>query len=145
MKILVLTTALLVLFSCGSNETCKECKTANNDTVAEQEPEDLRTALIEETAPKAPTKEQQENHQKIVKKYGEQWDFCTCIIASDSINDAFERGKMTPQQEEKLMARWEYVDLKCKELTTNPSTTPEERAKHDKRVLNCLKEHGLKK
>jgi hypothetical protein len=144
MKNLLLTTALLVLFSCGSNETCKECKTADKDTVAEQ-PENIETALAKETAPIAPTKEQQENHQKIVKKYGEQWDFCTCIVASDSINDAFEKGKMTPQQEEKLMARWEYVDLKCKELTTNPSTTPEERARHDKRVMKCLKENGLKK
>jgi hypothetical protein len=145
MKNLLLTTALLVLFSCGPNETCKECKTANNDTVTEQEPENLDAALAKDAVPAAPSKEQQENHKKIVKKYGEQWDFCTCIVASDSINDAFEKGKMTPEQEEKLMARWEYVDLKCKELTTNPSTTPEERARHDKRVMKCLKENGLKK
>lgn len=145
MKNLLLTTALLVLFSCGSNETCKECKTADNDTVIKKEPENLETAIAKDAVQAAPTKEQQENHQKIVKKYGEQWDFCTCIVVSDSINDAFEKGKLTPEQEEKLMARWEYVDLKCKELTTNPSTTPEERARHDKRVMKCLKENGLKK
>lgn len=92
----------------------------------------------------APSKEQKENHAKIVKKFGEQWDFCTCVVANDSITDAFEK-KLTPEQEEKLMARWEYVDLKCKELTTEPNTTPEERAKHDKRVMKCLKENGLKK
>jgi len=145
MKILFLAIGVLLLSSCSSNEPCKECQVKpEKDTVTEQPAENLEAALEKETST-APTKEQKENHEKIVKKYGEQWDFCTCIVANDSITDAFEKGKMTPQQEEKLMARWEYVDSKCKELTTAPSTTPEERAKHDKRVMKCLKENGLKK
>jgi hypothetical protein len=145
MKTLFLAVGLLVLFSCTSNEPCKDCKTTpEKDTVAERPQESLESALAEEKAV-APTKEQKENHEKIVKKFGEQWDFCACIVANDSITDAFEKGKMTPEQETKLMARWEYVDSKCKELTTSPSTTPEERAKHDKKVMKCLKENGLKK
>jgi hypothetical protein len=43
------------------------------------------------------------------------------------------------------MSRWEYVDSKCKELTTFDNTTPEEREKHKKRVDKCLIQNGLKR
>ncbi|TSJ47653.1 hypothetical protein [Fluviicola chungangensis] len=137
----------LVLFavSCGSNEECSDCELENaKDTITEAD--DLETALKDtNTEKKSVAIENIENHEKIVKKYGEQWDFCTCVVANDSINDAFEKGNMSSKQEEKLMARWEYVDTKCKELLTTPNTTPEERAKHDKKVMKCLKQNGLKK
>ena len=144
MKFLLSLLGLVVLFSCSSGEECKDCEAKpEKDTLAETEVNDMESAMARDTAV-APTKEMKENHAKIVKKYGEQWDFCTCIVKNDSITDAFEK-KLTPQQEEKLMARWEYVDNKCKELTTFDNTTPEERAKHEKRVNKCLKENGLKK
>ena len=135
----------LFVVSCGSNETCKDCEAENKkDTI--EEVDDLNAALKDTVTEKISVAiENKENHEKIVKKYGEQWDFCTCVVANDSINDAFEKGNMTPKQEEKLMARWEYVDNKCKELLTTPNTTPEERAKHDKKVMKCLKQNGLKK
>lgn len=134
----------LFVVSCGS-EACKDCETENTkDTI--EEVDNLEAALKDTvTEKKSVAVENKENHEKIVKKYGEQWDFCTCVVANDSINDAFEKGKMTPKQEEKLMARWEYVDNKCKELLTTPNTTPEEREKHDKKVMKCLKQNGLKK
>jgi hypothetical protein len=135
----------LLVVSCGSNEACKDCETeTTTDTIAKAD--NLEAALKDTiTEKKSVAIENKENHEKIVKKYGEQWDFCTCVVANDSINDAFEKGNMTPKQEEKLMARWEYVDNKCKELLTTPNTTPEERAKHDKKVMKCLKQNGLKK
>ncbi len=135
----------LLVVSCGSNETCKDCEAETiTDTIAE--PDNLQAALKDTASvKKSVAVENKENHEKIVKKYGEQWDFCTCVVANDSINDAFEKGGMTPKQEEKLMARWEYVDNKCKELLTTPNTTPEERAKHDRKVMKCLKQNGLKK
>nr|WP_294858356.1 hypothetical protein [uncultured Fluviicola sp.] len=135
----------LLVISCGSNEECTDCQVEKNaDTVVKTD--DLTTVLKDTaTEKKAVSVELKENHEKIVKKYGEQWDFCTCVVANDSINDAFEKGGMTPKQEEKLMARWEYVDNKCKEMLTTPNTTPEERARHDKKVMKCLKQNGLKK
>ena len=137
----------LALFtvSCGSNEECKDCQVETKaDTITKAD--DLTVALKDTAADKKSVSvEMKENHDNFVKKYGEQWDFCTCVVAHDSINDAFEKGGMTPKQEEKLMARWEYVDNKCKELLTTPNTTPEERAKHDKKVMKCLKQNGLKK
>ncbi len=82
--------------------------------------------------------EKKEVHEKIVAKYGEQWDFCNCVVKNDSINTALEKT-LTDKQTDKLMARWEYVDSKCKEFLTTPNTTPEQRAKHEWKVKQCLK------
>ena len=82
--------------------------------------------------------EKKEVHEKIVAKYGEQWDFCNCVLKNDSINKALEKT-LTDKQTDKLMARWEYVDTKCKEFLTAPNTTPEQRAKHEWKVKQCLK------
>ncbi|HRP52359.1 MAG TPA: hypothetical protein PLI97_02500 [Fluviicola sp.] len=145
MKQLTFLFTLLILISCSSNESCNDCELVDSskDTIQKQAPvEDTMSSVKGKITEQ---QEKSENHAKIVKKYGEQWDFCTCVVANDSINDAFEKGGMTPAQEEKLMARWEYVENKCKEMLTNPNTTPDERAKHDKKVLKCLKQYGLKK
>lgn len=139
----LLSFALLMLASCGSDKKCTDCdkeKVEEKDTIVDS----MEEALKNDTVAIDNTKERGEIHEKIVKKYGEQWDFCKCVIANDSITDAFEK-KLTPEQEEKLMTRWDYVDKKCKELTTFDNTTPEERLKHEKRVNKCLKEAGLKK
>lgn len=136
---------LLVAGSCGPNEECRDCAAKNEkDSVIVEPADDFQSALAKDTATVL-TKDQKENHDKIVRKYGEQWDFCKCIVANDSINDAIESGKLSDAQLDKVLARWEYVDTKCKELTTMPSNTPEERARHDKRVNKCLKQNGLKK
>jgi hypothetical protein len=85
-----------------------------------------------------PKTEKLEVHAKIVAKYGEQWDFCNCVLKNDSINKALEK-KLSDKQTDKLMARWEFVDTKCKDFLTTPNTTPEERAKHEWKVKQCLK------
>lgn len=87
---------------------------------------------------KVAEKEKIENHEKIVKKYGEQWGFCECVIANDSINKASQKN-LSDTQLEKLMTRWDYVEQKCQEFLTNPNTTPEERIAHEKKVKKCLK------
>jgi hypothetical protein len=82
----------LFVISCGSNEECADCQVDTTiDTV--EKADDLSTVLKDTaTEKKAISVELKENHEKIVKKYGEQWDFCTCVVANDSINDAFEKG-----------------------------------------------------
>lgn len=87
---------------------------------------------------KVAEKEKIENHEKIVKKYGEQWGFCECVIANDSINKASQKN-LSDAQLDKLMTRWDYVEQKCQEFLTNPNTTPEERIAHEKKVKKCLK------
>ena len=85
-----------------------------------------------------PKTEKLEVHAKIVAKYGEQWDFCNCVMKNDSINKALEKT-LSDKQTDKLMTRWEFVDTKCKDFLTTPNTTPEERSKHEWKVKQCLK------
>jgi hypothetical protein len=82
-------------------------------------------------------KENQSNHLKIVEKYGQQWDFCNCVRANDSINHA-SQGNLTESEATKLMQRWEEVEVKCKEFLTNPNRTPEQRKRHAQKVAKCL-------
>lgn len=74
----------------------------------------------------------------IEAKYGEQWDFCACIIAQDSIDKAFQKD-LSDAQMDRLIDRSDFVDNKCKTLLIQPNSTPEERDKHEKKVKNCLR------
>jgi hypothetical protein len=76
---------------------------------------------------------------EIVKKYGEQWDFCTCVVKQDSINAAMLRDDISDDEFDRMMERSDYVDNKCKTLLIQPNNTPEDRAKHEKKVKNCLR------
>lgn len=136
--------AIFIVASCSSKEPCAECEAEKNgqDTLVNQKEVSLEQELKAETVV-TETKEVQENRVKIEKKYGEQWDFCTCVVANDSINKAFEKN-VSDKQAEKLMARWEHVENKCKEFLTQPNTTPEERAIHEKRVKKCLRDAKVK-
>lgn len=86
-------------------------------------------------------KEFKENLKVIEKKYGEQWGFCECVVANDSVNVAiislkdFEGPKF-----DKLMARSDFITTKCQAfLSMDSSKTPEERYKHEQKVKKCLK------
>ncbi|TNE52690.1 MAG: hypothetical protein EP338_14450 [Bacteroidetes bacterium] len=128
--------------SCKNEEPCESCeaeKQMNDSLNADQNPS-LEQALLKEADSQKMSKDEAVNHEKIVEKYGEQWDFCACVVANDSINKAFA-GDLSDAQTEKLMSRWEHVELKCKEFLTQPNTTPEERARHEKKVKKCLKGH----
>ncbi len=78
----------------------------------------------------------QEAHKEIVKKYGIQWDFCTCIKKSDSVNTALMEA--SDAEFDAVMERSEYIDSKCKGLLIQPNATPEDRMKHENKVKNCL-------
>lgn len=87
-------------------------------------------------------KEQQENLAKIEKRYGEQWGFCECVVANDSIDKAVKKitDFETPETE-KLLERFDHVSKKCQAfLGMDSSRTPEEREKHEKKVKKCLKD-----
>lgn len=139
-KIIPLFAVLLFLFSSCKNEPNQKIATktdidtteVKSDTLTSKKLSPKKIEVINEKAEKV------ENHIKIVEKYGEQWDFCSCVIKNDSINKAFEKN-LTDKQSEKLMSRWEFVENKCKEFLTTPNTTPEEREAHELKVKRCLK------
>jgi hypothetical protein len=129
--------AALAIASC----TC-ETKTRNDKKKQQVTKTELPMRSDAVPKKKAQLIERTELKQKIEKKYGEQWDFCECILKNDSINKAF-KNKLTPEQEDKLIDRWDFVETKCKELTTYANTTPEERAIYQKKVSNCLKNKDI--
>jgi hypothetical protein len=131
---------VFLLIACKQKvEDCKSCELDQNnvDSIVEIDKSSLDKAL-KSTTIESKSKEQVENLKKIEEKFGEQWDFCTCVKANDSINKAFEKN-VSDKQADQLMARWEYVELKCKEFLTQPNTTPEEREVHEKKVKRCLR------
>jgi len=81
----------------------------------------------------------------IEKKYGVQWDFCDCIVKSDSINKIMsDLEGISDDEIDIIFARWDEIDMHCKELITAPNTTPEERSKYSKKVKRCLRNAGIK-
>ena len=85
-----------------------------------------------------------ENLVKIEKEFGEQWDFCTCAVKGDSINEAFKKPDLPDAEFNALFERLDFIDEKCKAFRIqNPSKTPEERAAHEKEVKKCLEQVGL--
>ena len=131
-----------LLFSCGSNEECTDCEMeVQADTLEKKD--DLTVALKDTaTEKKSVAVEMKENHAKIVQKYGEQWGFCECVVANDSIDRAVKKitDFETPDAE-KLLNRFDYVSKKCQAfLGMDANRTPEERQRHEKKVKRCLRE-----
>jgi hypothetical protein len=149
-KYMFLKYSFIILFFTLLITACKSEDSEDTSTNEKVKQEIDSTSVLDttKTTPKkievvSKKEEKKEIHQKIVAKYGEQWDFCSCVTANDSINKAFEKN-LTDKQSEKLMVRWEYVENKCKEFLTTPNTTPEQRLEHELKVKKCLKSAGRK-
>lgn len=91
-------------------------------------------------------KEFKENLKNIEARYGEQWGFCECVVANDSVNNAIvELTDFEGPEVERLMARLDFISNKCQAfLGMDGSKTPEERAIHEKKVRDCLKKSKKK-
>jgi hypothetical protein len=78
-----------------------------------------------------------ENKKKIENIYGEQWDFCYCIVLGDSLNKVVVSGE---EMDSKFEVKFELWDKKCQAFRVMSSDqTPEERAAHEKKTKNCLR------
>lgn len=137
---------LILLLSC----VIYSCNSGTNDEVVEpvveliDSTDIISSALLSDmdtTGKKHEVKEFKENLKVIEKKYGEQWGFCECVVANDSVNEAiikltdFEGVKF-----ENLMARSDFITNKCQAfLSMDSNKTPEERYKHEQKVKKCLK------
>lgn len=128
---------LILLIICFS---CTEKKSKTNTTSPEKQlvKKDSVKPEIKEIKIISKKNEKTENHNKIIEKFGEQWDFCKCVLANDSINSAFEKT-VTDAETNRLMKRWEHVEVKCKEFLTSENKTPEQRIEHELKVKKCLK------
>ena len=125
---------LVICFSC----TEKKSKTHTTSSEKQLVKKDSVKPEIKEIKIISKKNEKTENHNKIIEKFGEQWDFCKCVLANDSINSAFEKT-VTDSETSRLMKRWEHVEVKCKEFLTSKNKTPEQRIEHELKVKKCLK------
>lgn len=142
--------ALLVMFSCNST-TEKEEETDNNldTTLVEIDTTTIEidtTSILADSLQQAGYVEETEEVEKeIEKKYGKQWDFCDCVVKNDSINKVFENAdNLSDEEFDAAFARMDEIDNHCKELLTAPNKTPDERARHKRKVRKCLKAAGIK-
>lgn len=104
---------------------------------------DIHSEYDIKTVDRKDQKEFIENLAKIEKKYGEQWDFCTCVVKNDSINKAI--ADASDAEIDKLWNRLEAIEKKCQAfLIQSPKQTPEERLLYNKKVQDCLKAAGVK-
>lgn len=137
-----LITFFIMLSACKNEVTSEPINQHEEEQVAEDSLETNNPFVADTTKKAHEIKEAKENLSKIEKKYGEQWDFCQCVVANDSIDRAIK--KMTDfesPEAEKLLERFEIVSTKCQAfLGMDGNRTPEERAKHEKKVKKCLKE-----
>lgn len=135
---------IFVLFlSCSDKKPCVElCDCGLNLNVVEETIEDA--VKTNNTASQGiDTTELQESIAKIEEKYGEQWEFCDCIIKGDSINKAFSKPNLPDAQFDRLSKRFDEIDKKCQAFRIqDPNRTPEQRELHEKKVRKCLREAG---
>lgn len=88
-------------------------------------------------------KDFKENLIQIEKEFGEQWNFCECVVKKDSASKALLEDGISDAHFEKVWARSEYIDNKCKAFDVQgDQRTPEERARREKNIKDCLRAAG---
>jgi hypothetical protein len=141
---------LLFIFSCNSSTSNNEDLINETDTTIVEIDTTIveidTTSVLDDSLQQAGyVDESEEVEKEIEKKFGKQWDFCDCVVKNDSINKVFENADdLSDEEFDAAFARMEEIDKHCKELISAPNTTPDERARHKRKVRKCLKAAGIK-
>ena len=145
MKTLFVLVLIVFISSCVKKSSCTDCESCGaNLNVKEVSLEDALEKAKSEPF-EVDTTELQESIAKIEEKYGEQWDFCDCVVKGDSINKAFSKPNLPDAEFDRLAKRFDEIDVKCQAFRIqDASRTPEQRAAHEKKVRKCLKDAGVK-
>lgn len=146
MKFTISITLLLLLISCSDKTPCLDCGECGlNLNVKEETLENAVASAHGTQSSGIDTTELQESIAIIEKKYGEQWDFCNCVVKGDSINKAFSKPNLPDAEFDRLSNRFDEIDEKCQAFRIQDANrTPEERDMHERKVRKCLKDAGIK-
>ncbi len=136
---------LLMLHSCGGNGVNME----SNDVLVKDSVkvglDEALKASERKDKPAMDSVDLKKSIKKIEAKYGEQWDFCDCVVKGDSINKAFMNPNIPDKEFDRLSKRFDEIDEKCQAFRIQDADrTPEERALHEKKVRRCLREAGIR-
>ncbi len=145
-NLLTISLIALLLLSCSGKEHCADCPECGvNLNVDNMTIEDAVLNSKNSVNQGVDTNELSASIAKIEEKYGEQWDFCDCVIKGDSINKAFSKPNLPDKEFDRLSARFDEIDIKCQAFRIqDASRTPEQRDKHEKKVRKCLRDAGIK-
>jgi len=134
----------ILVVSCTEHNSTVDCGPCGVNMNRVEEAETPEEAILQKKEADTSTtgnSEFKENKIKIEAIYGEQWDFCKCVVLNDSLDKAAKAGDM----DDKFMKRFDEVDVRCKSfLVMDNIRTPDEREKHEKKIKKCLKEAGVK-
>jgi hypothetical protein len=134
-----------MLISCGGNETNTEPMDELVQDSVEMGLDDALKSADRKEKPAMDSVDLKKSIKKIEAKYGEQWDFCDCVVKGDSINKAFMKPNIPDKEFDRLSKRFDEIDEKCQAFRIQDADrTPEERALHEKKVRRCLREAGIK-
>ncbi|MDG1334132.1 MAG: hypothetical protein P8P74_17500 [Crocinitomicaceae bacterium] len=136
-----------VLFSCGEDPVTDiadkvdvESDTLDVDIIDGSDTIQIESDYKMDDVDPKERQEFKENLAQIEKKHGVQWDFCTCVVANDSLDKAVKNPNVTDLEMDQIFNRLDVIAEKCKAFQIqNPNQTPEERARHEKKVRDCLK------
>jgi len=132
---------IFTLASCSEKVPCSDCSECGLDLNVKDISMEEALAKSKTGMTNVDTSELNESIAKIEKKYGEQWDFCHCVVVNDSIDKAIKAGNT----DDILLERWDHVDKKCQAFRIQDANrTPEQRELHEKKVRTCLKEAGIR-
>lgn len=136
MRKIYLLGCLGIVISCNSSHKSNVKNQIQKDSITNSNKDDSLEDGIKEHY----EIDQAKTNEKIIQKeYGIQWDFCDCIVKNDSIQKAIDlAGDIDDSEFEALMNRFEEIDQHCKSIIASPSTTPDDRIKHERRVKKCL-------
>lgn len=146
MKITISILLLLLLISCSEKKHCEECADCGlNLNVPEVSLDDALGKAKSSHSTGIDTTELKESIALIEEKYGEQWDFCNCVVKGDSINKAFSKPNLPDAEFDRLSKRFDEIDEKCQAFRVQDANrTPEQRDQHEKKVRKCLRDAGVK-
>jgi hypothetical protein len=135
-----------LLFSCAGDKPCADCNECGLDlNIKELTMEQAIAKSKSGISSTVDTIDLNESIVKIEEKYGEQWDFCECVVKGDSINKAFSESNLPDAEFERLSKRFDVIDQKCQAFRIQDANrTPEQREMHEKKVKKCLREAGVR-
>jgi hypothetical protein len=137
---------LLLSVSCGQGDSKSVDLDSTADTLVVESLEDALSQEVNDKKRLNDSIELKESIKKIEAKYGEQWDFCDCVVKGDSINKAFLKPNLPDKEFDRLSKRFDEIDEKCQAFRIQDANrTPEERIIHEKKVKKCLRAAGIKK